>query len=175
MKSSLYLTERIIDRVSNERHLRALFSSNVKKLKERTKAFGSSSKEIGQKGINMEDINSQEFTKKMIRVIIRKAIRRGLYFRKLSRIERGILELTAKYVPKITSLELGNAIARILAKLVIVLRSKFLASVETLGRQMLTNVLHVAKIWKVMDASSWDNKKFVTYWGITLIGSSWRR
>ena len=155
--------------------MRALFSSNVMKLKERTKSFGSSSRKIGKKGINVEDINSQEFTKKMIRVIIRKAIRRGLYFKKLSRIERGILELTAKYVPKITSLELGNVVARILAKLVIVLGSKFLASVETLGKQMVTNVLQVAKIWKVMDASSWDNKKFVTYWGITLIGSSWRR
>ena len=151
-----------------------MFSSNVRKLKERTKTFGSSSKKIGKRGINVEDINNQEFTK-MIRTIIRKAIRRGLYFRKLSRIERGILELTARYVPKIKSLELGNVVARILAKLVIVLRSKFLAPVETLGRQMVTNVLQVAKIWKVRDASSWDDKKFVTYWGITLIGSSWRR
>jgi len=122
----------------------------------------------------VEDINSQEFTKKMMRIIIRKAIRKGLYFRKLSRIERGILDLTAKYVPKITSLELGNVIARILAKLVTVLSSKFLASVEMLGMQMVTNILQVAKIWKVRDISSWDNKKFVTYWGLTVIGSSWR-
>ena len=121
----------------------------------------------------MEDINNQEFTK-MIRTIIRKAIRSGLYFRKLSRIERGILELTARYVPKIKSLELGNVVARILAKLVTVLGFKFFASVETLGRQMVTNILKVAKIWKVRDISSWDNKKFVTYWGLTVIGSSWR-
>ena len=152
-----------------------MFSSNFRKLTERTKTFGSSSSERGKSRINVEDSEDQKFTKKMITIIIRKAIRRGLYFRNLSRLERGILELTMKYVPKITSLELGNAIARILAKLVIVLGSKFLASVETLGRQMVNNVLQVAKIWKVRDASSWDNKKFVTYWGLTLIGSSWRR
>ena len=62
-----------------------------------------------------------------------KAIRRGVWYRVLDRVERGIIDLTARVVEKVGSSVLGVELVKILGKLRGAMKSEFVKHVEEFG------------------------------------------
>ena len=70
----------------------------------------------------------------------RVALRRGVWFRALSRVERGVLDLTVKVVDKIRSAKLVKVVVAILDKLVLALESVVDRLVRVVGRSQAQKV-----------------------------------
>jgi hypothetical protein len=79
-----------------------------------------------------------------ISVIKKCALRRGIWFRALSRIERGVLDLTARYVDCIRSTQLAKVVTAILEKLKLATESVVDRLVRTVGLSLAQKISVVA-------------------------------
>jgi hypothetical protein len=107
----------------------------------------------------------------------RTARRRGAWFRKLSQLERGIVELTIRYVDTIRSTRLALAISRIICKLLTALQSPFLRDAIPLGAQRVAQRSRQALAWGHQVASSWiRDGAFIRFLGVTALNDlpGWR-
>lgn len=73
------------------------------------------------------------FTNSFLSGIRRKALRRGIWYSALDRVERGILVLTSRVVEAVRSVTLCVEIVKILAKLRNALKSRFAIHMESYG------------------------------------------
>ena len=73
------------------------------------------------------------FTRSFLLGVRSKAIRRGVWYRVLDRVERGIIDLTARVVEKVESSILGVELVKILRKLRDAMKSEFVKQVEEYG------------------------------------------
>jgi hypothetical protein len=90
-----------------------------------------------------------------ISIIKKCALRRGIWFRALSRIERGVLDLTVRYVGCIRSAKLATVVTAILNKLKLAAESKVDRLVKTVGFSLVRKVSGLAQSWGNLSASSW--------------------
>ena len=98
----------------------------------------------------------------------RKALRRGVWYRALDCVERGILSLTARVVDRVESAVLGVILVKILRKLRDALKSGFVRRMESYGVERAKRIAVQAVEWGYVKAKSWAfARSFAMY--VTLI------
>lgn len=94
----------------------------------------------------------------------RKAMRRRVWYKVLSRIERSILNLTVRCVEKIRSTTLTKIVTVILTKLNEVMESQIEKMVRTVGRSIAQKVSRIAQKWGNKSSATWSKHKgFIQY------------
>jgi hypothetical protein len=83
------------------------------------------------------------------------AQRRGVWFRVLNRVERGIVDLTVKVVDCIKSGRLAKVLEAIVEKLQLALESKADRLVRTIGLPLARKISDIAVSWGNLLASKW--------------------
>ncbi len=106
----------------------------------------------------------------------RKSLRIGVWFRALDRAERGLLDLTIRCVKEVRSEKLAMALVHVLSKLFPMVRSRFLNTVEGLGRPLAERLSDAACRWGNIDALKWRfDISFMRWLGLTeLSNRGWR-
>jgi hypothetical protein len=98
----------------------------------------------------------------------RLAIRRGVWFRALNRLERGVLELTVKCVDSIKSAKLAKVVTAILVKLKLAMESAVERTVKIVGHSLAEKISNIALSWGNRSASKWrEDPSFARYLAIT--------
>jgi len=85
------------------------------------------------------------------------ALRRGVWFRILSRVERGIIDLTVRYVEAIKSSKLATIVTAIIEKLKISVETKIQRLVRTIGLPLARKISAIAASWGNKLANQWAN------------------
>ena len=83
------------------------------------------------------------------------ALRRGIWFRSLNRVERGIIDLTVKYVDSIKSSKLAQIVTAILEKLQMTMESTAEKLVRIIGLPLARKISKIAVGWGNKSASQW--------------------
>lgn len=87
--------------------------------------------------------------------IKRVALRRRVWFKTLNKVERGIIDLTVKYVDKIRSTMLAKVLTAIIEKLQSTMRSRLDCLVRTIGSVMAERISEIAIKWGNLNAKLW--------------------
>lgn len=99
-----------------------------------------------------------------------RALRRKVWFRALSIVERGIIDLTIRCVERIRSYALTKAVLAIIDKLLGTLDEEFLTKAERIGREIVEKLSCVALNWGNRNALRWKwNLDFVRFMGIIAV------
>jgi hypothetical protein len=85
----------------------------------------------------------------------RTAFRRRVWFRALNRIERGIVDLTLRYVDDIKSTRLAKVLTAIIEKLQQATESRIDRLVRTVGIPQAQKISSIAVSWGYSSASAW--------------------
>ena len=108
------------------------------------------------------------FTSSFLLDVRRRALRRGVWYRALDRVERGILSLTARVVDRVESAILGVELVKIMRKLRDALKSGFVRRMEEFGFIRARMLARQAAAWGYYAARGWaSDLGFVRY--LTLI------
>jgi hypothetical protein len=92
------------------------------------------------------------------------ALRQGIWFRILSRIERGVIDLTVKYVNNIKSAKLAKVVTAIMEKLQSAMESIVDKLVRTVGLPLARKISNIAVSWGNNLASRWaDDRSFARF------------
>lgn len=112
----------------------------------------------------------------MLRMLRKKSIRAGIWFRALNGLERGLVDLTIRCVDTVKSKSLARALVHVVSKLFSALRSRFLSTVEELGRPLAQKTSDVAVSWGNRDAVKWRfDLSFIRLLGLNdLSNRGWR-
>ncbi len=87
------------------------------------------------------------------------ALRRGVWFRALSRVERGVLDLTVRYVDNIKSSKLATLVTAIIDKLRLAMESVVDRMVRLVGVPQAKKISGIAVSWGNRSASKWANDR----------------
>lgn len=85
----------------------------------------------------------------------RAALRRGVWFRALNRVERGVLDLTVRCVDSIRSAKLAKVLTAILDKLKLASESMAERMVRIVGVPLAQKMSRIAVSWGNRSASGW--------------------
>jgi hypothetical protein len=117
-----------------------------------------------------------QFTPVSVRQIVifkRMALRRRIWFRALSLVERGILDLTTQYVASIKSSKLATVVTAILEKLRIASEGVVDRLVRTVGFSLAKKISIVAQRWGNRLAIFWAlDADFARFLAITHLNTS---
>jgi hypothetical protein len=92
------------------------------------------------------------------------ALRRGIWFRVLDRVERGIIDLTVRYVVCIKSDKLAKVVTAIMEKLQSTAERIVDRLVRTVGLPLARKISDVAVSWGNRLASMWaDDRSFANF------------
>ena len=92
------------------------------------------------------------------------ALRRGVWFKALTRIERGIMDLTVKYVDNVKSAKLAKVLTAIIEKLQASTESILDKLVRTIGLALTQKISKIAVNWGNRLASMWaDDPVFARF------------
>lgn len=92
------------------------------------------------------------------------AIRRGVWFRVLNRLERGLMNLTLKVTKKVRSKVLAKTLYSIVRKLLEALESKVDLSMRQFGAPLAKKLSLIAQKWGNNSAGNWSSdKSFVRF------------
>jgi len=101
-----------------------------------------------------------------------KAMRRGIWFRVLTRAERGQMELTMKIVKRIRSLFLAKVVTSIVEKLLDAMESKVARLIKEVGQALARKLSRIAQNWGNKLAHQWlTDPDFVQYLTINYINT----
>ncbi len=93
-----------------------------------------------------------------------KAIRAGVWFKALPRIDRVLVDLTIKVTEDIRSSLLAKSIFAVVGKLEGLLESRFLTLARTVGRSLAEKASTIAQGWGYRSAKGWStDKSFALY------------
>ncbi len=94
----------------------------------------------------------------------KKALRHGLWFRTLNRLERGIMDLTVRYVDSIKSKKLVKVLTTIMKKLQSAKDSAIDKMVGNVGLPLARKISKIAVNWGNLAASAWaDDQNFAIF------------
>ena len=97
------------------------------------------------------------------------ALRHRVWFRAINRIERGILDLTVKYVNSIRSTKLAKIVTAILNKLTSSMESTADRLVREVGLPAAQKMSAIATSWGNQSAARWaEDRQFARYLAINL-------
>jgi len=85
------------------------------------------------------------------------AIRRGVWFKVLSRLERGLIDLSLKVTDEIRSKILARAICLIVKKLFEAFESKVRLLMRKIGVPLAKKISQIAQNWGNKTAHAWAN------------------
>jgi len=101
-----------------------------------------------------------------------RAIRRGSWFKVLSRVERASIDLTLKVVRKVRSLLLAKMLTTIVKKLLDAMESKVARLMREVGCGFTQNLSRIAQKWGNKSAVHWTaDSKFAQYLTIMYINT----
>ena len=83
------------------------------------------------------------------------ALRRGVWFKVLSRVERGVIDLTVKCVDSVKSRRLAKLLTAIISKLQSAMESVVDRLVRTVGLPLARKISNIAVSWGNRLASLW--------------------
>jgi len=90
----------------------------------------------------------------------------------MSRVERGIVDLTIRCVEVIRSPVLVRAVSNILSKILKALREGFVERAEKAGRQVAEKLCVLAERWGNVSSSDWkQDKGFARFLGVITLNS----
>ena len=98
-----------------------------------------------------------------------RSLRKGIWFRVLSRMERGFVDLTMKWVDKVRNSTMAKVLLRILEKLVLALEQG-MAKILRSGRLLALKASETAMEWGNTEAFAWRFER--AFW--ICLGSSAR-
>jgi hypothetical protein len=99
------------------------------------------------------------------------ALRRGVFFRVLSRVERALIYLAPKVTRNVRSAVLANALNSIARKLLDAMESKFKRQMRQVGVPLAKKISKIAWKWGNKTACEWANDPgFIQYLTITYAG-----
>ena len=97
----------------------------------------------------------------------RKSLRKGVWFQALNSMERGILDLTLRYVDKVRSRILSKVLRAILGKLSYSVDHYFTWRLELIGRPLAERMSRAATALGVRGAERWkDDRSFIQLLGL---------
>ena len=97
------------------------------------------------------------------------ALRRGVWFKSLSRVERGVIDLTVKCVDVIKSGKLAKVVAAIIDKLRFAMESTVERTVRAVGLPLARKISSIAVSWGNYLAVRWaDDLRFARYLALNL-------
>jgi hypothetical protein len=98
------------------------------------------------------------------------AIRRGNWYRTLSRTERALLDLTIRVVRKIRSFVLSRILAPIIEKLQIRTQYNITVLFHEIGKPLAEKISRIAQKWGNTSANSWStNNSLAQFFAIMQI------
>ena len=99
-----------------------------------------------------------------------RAVRQRIWFRALSRVERGIVDLTIRCVERIRSRALAGIVSTIVTKILKHLKPSFLETAMRVGRDLADEISSIAVEWGNECASRWRHDcDFVRYLGVKAV------
>ena len=99
-----------------------------------------------------------------------RAVRQRIWFKALSKVERGILDLTIRCIERVRSRILNRMISDIVAKILKNLKPSFLETATKVGREIAYEICEIALKWGNLRASSWrHDSDFIQFLGVTAV------
>ena len=86
-----------------------------------------------------------------------KAMRSGVWFRSLSRIDRVLVDLTIKVADTVRSFTLAKNIRAVIGKLESIMESRFLRAVKEVGVPIARRLCLIAREWGNTAAKEWES------------------
>ena len=112
------------------------------------------------------------FTGQFLSSVRSRALRRGVWFKALDTLERGILTLASRVVDRVESAVLGVEIVKILRKLTDAMKSRFVRRMEEYGFGRALKMAGQAVEWGYAMAVDWSSDLgFVRY--LTVLDLNW--
>ena len=84
-----------------------------------------------------------------------KARHRGVWFKALSRVERGLIDLSIRVVEKVRSLVLARSLISVVEKLLEAMESEVARLMRTVGCSLAQKLSEIALGWRNRSAHSW--------------------
>jgi len=104
------------------------------------------------------------------------ALRRGVWFKALNRIERGVLDLTMKYVDNVKSTKLAKVLTAIIQKLKQATESMVDRLMRTVGIALAQKSSSIAVGWGNVSAKSWaSDLPFAAFLAVMHTSSDFRQ
>jgi hypothetical protein len=101
-----------------------------------------------------------------------RALRQRVWFKAVSRVERGIVDLTIRCVETVRSPVLASAVLNIVSKILEVLREGFMERAEKVGREVAEKLCVVAERWGNESCSAWKRGDgFVRFLGVIALNA----
>jgi hypothetical protein len=98
------------------------------------------------------------------------ALRRHVWFRSLSRVERGIIDLTVQCVDSIKSTKLATTVTAIISKLQSAMESTIERLTRTIGLPLTQKIIDIAQKWGSRSAKEWAaDRSFAVYLAVMQI------
>jgi len=103
-------------------------------------------------------------TKNGLAKLRQKAVRAGVWYRSLPRIDRVLVDLTIRVAECIRSSQLARSIGAVVGKLEEVLESKISKLTRTIGWSLAEKVSALAQSWGYTKAETWvSSRQFAVY------------
>jgi len=101
-----------------------------------------------------------------------KALRQHVWFKTISRVERGIIDLTIRCVERIRSPVLAGIISEVIRKISMTIGESFLEMVNKVGGAVAEKISAIAERWGNENASSWKHDPgFIRFLGVASINN----
>ena len=101
-----------------------------------------------------------------------RAVRQRIWFKALSKVERGIVDLTIRCIERVRSRILNRMISNIVAKILKNLKPSFLETTTKVGREIAHEMCEFALKWGNLSASSWRHDLgFIRFLGVNMINT----
>lgn len=111
-------------------------------------------------------------TRRGLMKIKTRALRQKVWFRAVSRVERGIVDLTIRCVERIRSPVLARAVLGIVSKILETLREGFVERAERAGREVIEKLCVLAERWGNESCSVWrQDDGFVRFLGVIALNA----
>jgi len=84
-----------------------------------------------------------------------RALRRGVWFKVLSKVERGLIDLVLRTVRRVRSSVLARSLIIVVKKLLSTMESKITRQTRTIGFSLAQRLSQIAQNWGNKSASDW--------------------
>jgi hypothetical protein len=113
---------------------------------------------------NSQESSSSILNRAQLTKLRLKAIRAGVWFKVLPRIDRVLVDLTIEVSEEIRSSQLAKSITAVMGKLEELLESKFDRLARTIGQSLAENASLIAQKWGNSSAKRWSiDESFALY------------
>ena len=117
-----------------------------------------------ERGSKLTIQSSRSLSVKKLAETKKTALRRGVWFRTLNRVERGIIDLTVRCVKSIKSTKLAKVVMAIIEKLHQTIKNKADKLVRTVGLPLARKISNIAVSWGNNSASLWaEDRAFARF------------